>query len=117
MVQKLETIFKEKVLADLRKIPRLWCVKVQQVAIRGTPDILCCAGGVFVAVELKKDARVDPDPLQDYTLERIKKAGGWTFVAHPGNWTDILEKIGLLTLMVPDARLLSTSYESAKPAG
>jgi hypothetical protein len=85
-----ETIFKEKALADLRALPRTWAEKIQQVAICGTPDILACVNGYFVAIELKKDAAARVEPIQDYELARIKRARGMAVIAHPGNWRDIL---------------------------
>lgn len=81
---KAETKFKEKILVRLREIPNSWVVKVQQVAIRGTPDILMCVNGHFVAIELKTDDG-EADELQIYTLDRIRKAGGHTFVMTPRN--------------------------------
>lgn len=93
MPQKPETYFKEKVLRDLARVPKVWAVKIQQVAIRGTPDILICCGGYFIALELKKDESSKTDKLQDYTLDKIADAGGHTFVAHPENWTGIFDFI------------------------
>ena len=85
MAKKRETLLKEKVLSALHALPDTWCVKVQQVAIRGTPDILCCINGNFVALELKSDTQA-PDALQAYTLARIADAGGIGMVINPVNW-------------------------------
>ena len=84
-----ETILKEKVLADLKTLPNTWHVKVQQTTIRGTPDILACVNGFFVALELKRDNAQRPDKLQDYQLVKIREAGGASFIVHPENWSDI----------------------------
>jgi len=81
-----ETKFKIKVMADLKKLPRTWFVKTQQVAIRGTPDILACLGGAFVALELKRDEHERADPLQAHNLDMIEFAGGHAYVVHPANW-------------------------------
>ena len=76
---------KEKVLSSLHALPNTFAQKIQQVAIRGTPDILACISGMFVAIELKSDDQ-DPDPLQAYTLQQIAEAGGIGMVVNPTNW-------------------------------
>lgn len=91
MAKKPETKFKEKVLEDLHALPDTWCEKIQQTSIRGTPDILACMAGAFVALELKKDAAEQPDPLQLYKLGEILRCGGAAYVTHPGNWAETLE--------------------------
>lgn len=79
-------------MRELRKIPGVWAEKIQQVALRGTPDILACCNGVFVAIELKVDDN-KADPLQEYKLEMIRGAGGKVFVAYPKNAARILSEI------------------------
>lgn len=98
MAKQPETIFKEKVLKDLRALPKTWAEKIQQVAIRGTPDILACVNGHFVSLELKRSDKAKTDPLQDYVLGKISDAGGMALVAHPLNWPDILAKLKKLSL-------------------
>lgn len=95
-MKKAETLLKEKCLTDLRKLPNSWWVKIQQVVIRGTPDILGVINGRFVAIELKSDARDVSDSrfkLQKFNLDMIERAGGLTFVAHPDNWEQVFLKI------------------------
>lgn len=91
-----ETKFKNKVLVALRALPNVWLVKVQQVGLRGTPDILACVGGHFVALELKRDAALPADPLQAHQLDAIRKAGGSAFVAAPQNWPTVLAYLAQL---------------------
>jgi hypothetical protein len=58
-----------------------WAEKIQQVGIRGTPDILACVPcsvcrrGLFLGVELKIPGE-KPDPLQESKGRRIRSAGG-----------------------------------------
>lgn len=92
-MKKPETNFKEKVLADLKSLPKTWAEKIQQVAKHGTPDILACVNGHFVAIELKKDAKAKLDQLQLYKLQKIVEAGGTSILAHPGNWQHTLDYI------------------------
>lgn len=59
-----------------------WWVKIHgdEYQRRGTPDILACVDGRFVALEGKR-AGEHPTPLQAYTLEQIRKSGGIAEVA------------------------------------
>lgn len=93
MAKQPESVLKERVLADLRQLPRTWKVKVQQVAVRGTPDILACIGGHFVAIELKRDEKQKLEKLQEHEMEKIKKAGGRAYLVHPLNWPGVLAEL------------------------
>lgn len=94
-----ETRFKNKVLPILRKIPGSWWVKVQQVTIRGTPDIVGTVGGIFVAWELK-DIGGSTSRLQEYHIRSINEAGGWARVVSPENLEEELQNLhNLPTLM------------------
>lgn len=50
-------------------------VHVSAYQSQGTPDILCCYLGRFVAFELKVDGN-KTSKLQDVRIKRIRKAGG-----------------------------------------
>lgn len=88
MAKKPETVFKEKVQKDLKKLPNTWFEKIQQVCIRGTPDLLCCISGKFVAIELKASSSEFPDALQDHKLQSIANADGMALVVNPDNWVE-----------------------------
>lgn len=46
----------------------------------GVPDIVCCVDGLFLAIEVKADARKNPPtPLQVKNLAEIRSAGGASF--------------------------------------
>ena len=47
----------------------------------GTPDILACVNGRFVAIEVKRPGGVVSE-LQKANIELIKKAGGVAFIAY-----------------------------------
>jgi hypothetical protein len=87
-----ETRFKNKALPILRKIPGSWWVKVQQVTIRGTPDIVGCVHGIFVAWELK-DIGGCTSRLQEYHIKAINDAGGWARVVSPENLEEELQNL------------------------
>lgn len=88
-----ETRFKIRVQERLKKLESkgLYHVKIQQVAVRGVPDILICAAGKFIAFELKVDSKLDE--LQRFTLEKIRKAGGYAVVVTPENWDEIFDDL------------------------
>ena len=90
MAKKSETSFRENtVVPDLKKLPNSWYESIQQVAIKGTPDILLCVAGTFVALELKADSKSKIDPLQVYKLDCIVKAGGIAFRVDRSNWDEV----------------------------
>ena len=48
----------------------------------GTPDIIACINGKFVAVEVKGE-KGKPSDLQLYHIDQIEKAGGYGTVLYP----------------------------------
>lgn len=98
MSKKPETVFAEKVDADLKKrFHRFaWVENIQQVGKIGTPDRLVCIRGAFVALELKTDIG-EPSVLQLLKIYRIRRAGGLAFIVTPSNWNKIISKIDNLT--------------------
>lgn len=92
MSKKAETTFKEKVLKDLRS-KGIYCVKIQQVTIRNTPDVLACSNGYFIGLELKKDVYSTVEKGQLMELLEIKKAGGYANVTYPEIWKETFKSI------------------------
>lgn len=72
-------------MALLKQLPNTYVMTIQQVSISGTPDLIICCNGWFVAWELKKDDSSKPTKLQEYTLNKIQKAGGVAVVVRPSN--------------------------------
>lgn len=87
-----ETRFKMKVQSRLSSIKELWHVKIQQVALRGVPDMLICYRGKFFAWELKTTHGRVTD-LQKYVLDNITKAGGIARVVTPDNLDECIEEL------------------------
>jgi len=52
-----------------------WVLVTTGVALSGTPDILACHEGRFVALEVKQNGGY-PSRIQRHRLAQIKKAGG-----------------------------------------
>lgn len=94
-MQQRETLFKKRVLTRLKEIPRLWVVKIQQVALRGTPDLLMCYKGYFIAWELKtSNGKVSA--LQQYNIIAIQEADGTARVVTPENLEECLKELECL---------------------
>ena len=76
----LEQQIQTKILKYLKEIGA-YSVKTIQTSKSGTPDILCCLNGKFIAIEVKRKGGI-VSALQSYTIEQIQKAGGIAFVAY-----------------------------------
>ncbi len=87
---KPETTFKIRLFTYFNKIPGLWYVKTQQVSIRGTPDILMCYKGRFIAMELKRSKDAVITAVQEYNLQKINDCGGLGLVVYPDNFKVVL---------------------------
>lgn len=53
---------------------------------KGTPDLLVCFLGFFIAIEVKAPGET-PNELQLLRLERVRQAGGYAI------WTDNIEDV------------------------
>lgn len=95
-MRKNETKFREDLVVPfLKTLKRCKPFTIQQMSIRGDPDLLLCLNSYFVALELKSrggELRV----LQEFRLGEVRKAGGVALVASPDNWEEI--KIILTTI-------------------
>ena len=62
----------------------------------GTPDILACINGYFIAIEVKAQ-NGKPSELQLVKIAEIRRAGGLGFIAYPSGWEKLKDIIdGLL---------------------
>jgi hypothetical protein len=93
MAHKPETVFREKVRADLKTVYRCHPFPIQQKAIVGTPDFLVCISGIFVCLELKASEESPVLKMQTYNLAKVVECGGLAFIAWPQNWKNILQKL------------------------
>ena len=59
-----------------------YVVKVVASNKSGTPDILACYHGIFLAVEVKRpETKTNVSELQEYNIKKIKEAGGVAIVS------------------------------------
>lgn len=73
-----EQTIQKKILDYLKT--RGWPVKIISCNRNGTPDILACVSGRFVAIEVKSE-RGRVSPLQAAQIRAIREAGGIAGVA------------------------------------
>ena len=78
-----EKIFENKIKSYLKSIGAYF-IKTHgdRFSKVGTPDILACVNGHFVAVEVKGE-KGKPSELQLYHIEQIQKAGGYGIILYP----------------------------------
>lgn len=71
----IESAIQAKILKYLATLPECWVVKVIQANKNGTPDLIACVQGRFLALEVKS-ATGRPSPIQLHQIEMIRQAGG-----------------------------------------
>lgn len=112
MSEKPETLFRKKVDRDLKKFKNIYSESIQQVAIRGSCDKICCVNGYYVALELKRDEKEDIVGLQDYKAIKITQAKGFHFKVDPVSWDLIKDFLTELTQEEPCPLKLKRKYSS-----
>ena len=95
-VSQREKLYENKIKAYLKSIGAYF-IKTHgdRFSKVGTPDIIACVNGHFVAVEVKAE-NSKPSELQLYHLDEIRKAGGHSFLLYPKdfeNFKKILENL------------------------
>jgi Holliday junction resolvase len=58
-----------------------YVVKVMVANSNGTPDLICCIDGKFLAIEVKKDGGKVSE-LQKHHIKKIQVSGGEAIVAY-----------------------------------
>ena len=109
-----ETLFKEKVQEFLKSLPYCWTLKTNERSVRGIPDILICLRGQFIALELKVGENV-ADPLQQFYLDKIKAAGGFSLVVWPATWHQVMPV--LLKIATGQLTIRGVPEDMAVPTG
>lgn len=75
-----------------------YVVKVVASNKSGTPDILACYRGIFLAIEVKRpETKTNVSELQEYNIKKIKEAGGIAIVSWDLDAVkDVVENINLM---------------------
>ena len=93
MAKQKEAIFRDRAMGILKKLPNTWFTRIEQQTIRGTPDVLGCVNGAFVALEFKSSQEANVTQLQILNLQNIDKSGGMAFVVYPENFNEVFQTI------------------------
>ena len=67
-----------------------------QFGTQGTPDLLVCYRGRFVAIEVKRDAKTKPTALQRLALEAASRAGALALCAW--RWDEVEDALDEIDL-------------------
>lgn len=62
----------------------------------GIPDFVICYKGHMIGIETKLDASKKPTALQEYQMERMRKAGAHAMVIHKDNIDELKELLDSL---------------------
>ena len=91
-----EKVYENKIKAYLKSIGAYF-IKTHgdRFSKVGTPDILACVNGYFVAIEVKAE-NGKPSELQLHHIKEIKKAGGEAYILYPKDFENFKENIELL---------------------
>lgn len=83
MTMAQEKNFENKIKAYLKSIGAYF-IKTHgdRFSRVGTPDIIACINGHFVAVEVKAE-NGKPSDLQLYHIKQIKESGGYAVILYP----------------------------------
>lgn len=112
---KPETNFRKRFAAFLKILVNTENFSIQQVAIRGTADIILCCNGLFVWCEIKTDSG-KLTPLQEYKASCVTSKGkGIALVVRPYNFEKVKDFLILLDRGIYDKNVLRTIEFSAIP--
>lgn len=94
----------------MEALPSTYVMKTQELSKRGILDVIMCVNGLFVAIELKKDMKENPDSLQRWNMQKIGAAGGISILAYPENWDTVYEIVSDIAHRgnVPDIRVMDS---------
>lgn len=84
-----ERMFRKKTYKEIDSLSNTFRESIQQVALRGSPDVILCINGKFVALEYKRSANAKISKLQEYKAEKISNAGGFHYFVYPENWDQV----------------------------
>ena len=66
--------------------------------MKGTPDIIGCSHGMFIAIEAKRSAKDHASDVQLYVLSKMKSAGARVWVSHDPEVEEVIEWISSLDI-------------------
>ena len=77
----------ENQVKDFLEDEGCWFLKTWSNGIQrqGVPDLLVCCNSYFLGIELKNETGT-PSDLQLWNIEKIREAGGFSFVLYPSGF-------------------------------
>lgn len=97
----LESTFQDKVLKELRKIPKSWWQKINDRVAVGVADIFGAVNGYCVVIELKTRSKLTR--LQLHNLEIADRTNCQSFCMTPENFKEIISFLHQLADIAPPA--------------
>jgi hypothetical protein len=67
--------------------------KSHPMGVKGILDRYVCVNGHFVGLEFKASKVAHRDPMQEYEVKAIKKAGGYAAFVYPENYQEIFNDL------------------------
>ena len=101
MAKSKEARLKQLIIKRLNKIPGSYWERVEQVSIRGTPDIVGCFLGRSYWIEVKTQITNTPskrERLQLYKLKKAMEANAACIVMTETNWKMICRRLETIAL-------------------
>lgn len=91
-----EKVFENKIKSYLKSIGAYF-IKTHgdRFSKIGTPDILACVNGRFVAIEVKGE-NGKPSELQLYHIMQIRRSGGIGFILYPKDFEEFKREMEML---------------------
>lgn len=109
-----ESSIQKAILKILNARDDVWAVKTITTNRNGTPDIIACVGGHFVAIEVKAERGVVA-PLQTHQINLINQAGGTAGVARTTQEVkDMLDTLQKMALDDGDFKMLDAVDPAVK---
>lgn len=109
-----ESSIQKAILKILNARDDVWAVKTITTNRNGTPDIIACVGGHFVAIEVKAERGVVA-PLQTHQINLINQAGGTAGVARTTQEVkDMLDTLQKMALHDGDFKVLDAVDPAVK---
>lgn len=76
------------VIPFLERLPKTDFTKIQQLSLCGDPDLFIVCNSFAIYMELKKAKSEKAKKLQRFKLLKGQRAGAYSMVVSPENWSD-----------------------------
>jgi len=109
--QKPENVFRNNtVVPFIRTLEHTVFFSIQQVSLRGHPDLFLCCRGLFIVLELK-DLAGKASKLQKYWMRKVLTCGGIAIIVDRSNWKEVKKLLNWIDKGGYHEYLLRTGHE------